>query len=214
MLLTEKNYLNFLNETVPCDSAHDLAHIKRVVKNATSLQRTEGGSLDIIAPAAWLHDCVSVPKDSPDREQASRLAAKQAAIFLKDSGFTDDRIEKIAHAIEAHSFSAAIAAQTLEAKIVQDADRLDSLGAIGIARCFLTGGKLDRPLYAETDAFCDSREPDDSVYSIDHFYKKLLKLAQSMQTETGKKIAEARASYMNLYLEQLRREVELGEELR
>ena len=86
------------------------------------------------------------------------------------------------HAIEAHSYSAGIPPQSIEAKVVQDADRLDALGAIGVARCIAVGSALGRPLYQADDPFCSARSPDDSGASVDHFYSKLLKLATTMQT--------------------------------
>jgi uncharacterized protein len=121
--------------------------------------------------------------------------------------FPADLVEEITHAIEAHSFSAGIAPRTPEARVVQDADRLDSLGAIGIARCLLVGGRLDLPLCAADDPFCDERLPDDGRYTIDHFYAKLLKLPATMQTEAGRAEAERRAALMRRYLDDLRAEI-------
>ncbi|MBC7449384.1 MAG: HD domain-containing protein [Hymenobacteraceae bacterium] len=115
------------------DVAHDAEHIRRVVTNARQLAASTGADERVVVPAAWLHDCVSVAKDSPQRTQASRLAAT-AADFLRASGYPATYIPAIEHAIEAHSFSAGIAPRTLEARVVQDADRLDTLGAVGIAR--------------------------------------------------------------------------------
>jgi uncharacterized protein len=154
-----------------------------------------------------LHDCVPVAKDSALRAQGSRLAAEAATGFLVTIGFPDDLLDGVYHAIEAHSFSARIEPRTAEARVVQDADRLDSLGAIGIARCLLVGGRLDRPLCAVDDPFCDDREPDDGKYTIDHFYAKLLKLPATMQTEAGRAEADRRASLMRGYLDQLRAEI-------
>ena len=91
--------------------------------------------------------------------------------------------------------------------MVQDADRLDSLGAIGIARCLLVGGHLKRPLCDYSDPFCDEREPDDSLFTLDHFYAKLFKLPDTMQTEAGRVEAHHRAERMRGYLDQLRAEI-------
>ncbi len=161
----------------------------------------------MVLPAAWLHDCVVVPKNSPDRSRASRMAAEAAAGFLRECGFPPDSIPAIAHAIEAHSFSAGIPPETLEAQVVQDADRLDSLGAIGIARCFITGGSLGTPFYDPAEPLPVTRQPDDRDNIIDHFYVKLLTLAGSMQTETGRAIAEARTATMRDFLDQFGSEV-------
>lgn len=122
--------------------------------------------------------------------------------------FPEGKTEQVAHAIEAHSFSAGIKPQTIEAKIVQDADRLDALGAIGIARCFLVGGSLNRTLYHPSDPFCSEREPDDSLWTVDHFYEKLLKLSNTMNTASAKKEAGRRAEFMKVYLERLKEEID------
>ena len=158
-------------------------------------------------PAACLHDCVPIAKDNALRAHGSRLAAEAAMAFLATIGFPQELLEHVYHAIEAHSYSADIEPRTAEARVVQDADRLDSLGAIGIARCLLVGGRLDRPLCAIDDPFCDDRAPDDGKYTLDHFYAKLLKLPATMQTEAGRAEAERRAAVMRDYLDQLRSEI-------
>ncbi len=185
------------------DAAHGLQHIERVVANVRRLARGTSADMRIILPAAWLHDCVNVPKDSPLRSQASRLSAEKAAAFLREIGYEEALIEPISHAIEAHSFSAEITPTTLEAKLVQDADRLDAIGAIGIARCLQIGTNLGRPLYNSAEPFPIDRPADDAVSSIDHFYTKLLKLAGTMQTEAGRIEATQRTQFMQQYLEQL-----------
>lgn len=113
----------------------------------------------------------------------------------------------IAHAVETHSFSANLAPRTLEAKVVQDADRLDGLGAIGIARCFATAGLLKRAFYSEKDPFCESRLPVDAEFTIDHFYQKLFRTAASLQTATARKMGEDRVTAMRDYLAQLALEI-------
>jgi uncharacterized protein len=189
------------------DAAHDLHHTRRVVRNAVQLTAEEGADPHITLPAAWLHDCVAVPKDSPERARGSRLAAEAAIEFLAGLDYPGERLPDVFHAIEAHSFSADIRPRTVEARVVQDADRLDSLGAIGIARCLLVGGHLGRPLLAADDPFCQARPPDDGRYTIDHFYAKLLKLPATMQTAAGRAEAARRADYMRDYLDRLRAEI-------
>lgn len=189
------------------DPAHDLLHFKRVVALAKKLATEEKANLDIIIPAAWLHDVVNVPKDSPLRKQASRLSAQGAIKYLTEINYPEKYFEAIAHAIEAHSFSAGIEAKTLEAQVVQDADRLDGIGAIGIARCFLVAGMLKRSLYSEVDPFAQTRELNDNVYTIDHFYKKLFVVANSLKTNSGKLEGKRRLEIMSLYLEDLKKEL-------
>lgn len=205
-----------------CDPAHDLLHLERVAATARRMAAAEGADLAVVVPAAWLHDYVAVPKDDPRRSQASRLSAELACSHLREIGYAsalDGRARggghataealyaAIGHAIEAHSFSANIAPQTLEAKVVQDADRLDGIGAIGIARCFACAGVMNRPFYSPTDPFCTTREPDDARFTIDHFYAKLFTTAATMQTAAGRAEAEKRVEVMRRYLR------ELGEEI-
>lgn len=189
------------------DPAHDLAHVRRVVANARRLAAAEGADLDVVLPAAWLHDCVVLPKDSEQRAQASRLAAERAGAFLRRAGYPADPIPAIEHAIAAHSFSAAIPPQTLEAQVVQDADRLDALGAIGIARTLLLGGAMGKPLYDDDEPLPQIRPPDDGKNVIDHFYVKLLRLAGMMHTAAGRREGERRTRLMRLYLDELGREL-------
>lgn len=190
------------------DSAHDINHIERVVKNAKLILESEEADADVVTAAAWLHDCVIVPKNHSDRNKASALAAAIAADFLLKAGFPPEKIQPVKHAIEAHSFSAGIAPVTKEAKIVQDADRLDAVGAIGIARCLMIGGKLDQALYHTEDPLARNREPDDSRWTIDHFYEKLFKLPDMMHTKTAKLEAEKRVTFMKEYLRQLNNEID------
>lgn len=196
-----------IKERMVHDAAHDLAHIKRVVNSARQLALSEGASLAIVVPAAWLHDLVNYPKNHPKRAFASIESSEHAHAFLKSIGVPDANIVAIQHAICAHSFSANIVPQTIEAKVVQDADRLDAIGAIGIARCMMVGGQLNRVLYELDDPFCGMREPDDRSFTLDHFYQKLLCLESSFQTESARHEASQRTQFMHTFLQQLRREL-------
>ncbi|GIC79627.1 HD domain-containing protein [Moritella sp. F3] len=200
-------FIEFLTQLGSDDRAHDIDHIERVVATARQLADSEGADLAILEPAAWLHDCVAVAKDHPQRKQASLLAADCAVEFLQQIDYPAQYHKAIHHAIVAHSFSANISPETLEAKILQDADRMDALGAIGIARCILVGGKLNRQLYSSIDPLCETREPDDSVYTLDHFFTKLLTLGDSMKTQAAKAEAQRRSVYMRDFLAQLQSEL-------
>lgn len=189
------------------DSAHDLEHISRVVKNSKLILQHEEADSEVVIAASWLHDCVIVSKDHPDRSRASALAAEKAGEFLLSIDFTAEKIENVKHAIQAHSFSARIEPKSIEAKIVQDADRLDAIGAIGIARCLMVGGNLDRPLYNPDDPWCDDRDPDDGQWTIDHFFQKLFKLPDTMRTNTAKQEAVRRISFMKEFLQELKKEI-------
>jgi len=197
----------FLRERASGDAAHDHEHTRRVVANARALAAEEGAALAVVLPAAWLHDCVTVPKDSPRRALASRLAAEEAACFLRDSGYPRELVPAVVHAIAAHSFTAGIGPETPEARVVQDADRLDALGAVGIARCLMLGATMGRPLYDPREPFPITRPPDDASASIDHFYTKLLGLAATMTTPAGRAEAERRTALMRQFLSELGREI-------
>lgn len=191
----------------PDDPAHDFLHFKRVVKSAESLCNLEMAKLEVVLPAAWFHDFINVPKNDPRRSEASRLSAKAAIQYLREIQYPEVYFAEIAHAIEAHSFSANIVANTIEAKIVQDADRLDGIGAIGIARCFATAGILKRPFYSEIDPFCKVREVNDGAFTIDHFYKKLFKTVEILQTKSAQIEGLRRIKIMKAFLTDLESEI-------
>jgi uncharacterized protein len=174
------------------DGAHDLSHIVRVWRNAKSIQREEGGDLEVLAAAVLLHDCVQVAKDSPLRNKASLLAANEARVRLEALGWDPSRIDTVACAIESHSFSAGVAPTSIEGCILQDADRLDAIGLSGIARCFYTAGRLGSRLYDLADPEARTRPLDDTRNALDHFPKKLLTLEGSFKTRKGQELAKER----------------------
>ena len=188
------------------DSAHDLAHLDRVWMNAQKIA-DGAGDASVLMAASYLHDLVNLPKDDPNRAFASRQSAEKAGPILVSMGFVPDQIKAIQHAIEAHSFSAGILPETYEAKVLRDADRLDSLGAIGIARTFLVGGAIGLPLYDPGDPFAQNRTPDDSEYALDHWQIKLLKLPEGMMTKIGREMARKRVEVMLRYLQDLSGEI-------
>jgi Predicted HD superfamily hydrolase len=189
------------------DPAHDYLHIMRVVQTAKHLCEQEKGNWAVIMPAAFFHDFINVPKNDPRREIASKLSAEAAIEYLQAHGYPAEHFDGIRHAIEAHSFSAGIKAETLEAQIVQDADRLDSLGAIGIARCFATTSRMARPFYNGEDPWATNRELDDKNFGIDHFFKKLFLLVDKLNTPTAKAEGEHRVAFIKTYLDQIKREI-------
>jgi uncharacterized protein len=203
----ERRCAAFLRVQDATDAGHDLGHVRRVVAAAKKLAEGEGADPWVVVPAAWLHDCVVVPKDDPRRKEASRLAAEAAVGFLKAAGFPEGKLDAIAHAIEAHSFSAKGKPKTPEAAVVQDADRLDALGAVGAARCFAVSGAMGRPVVDPDDPFPDEREPDDRRSAVDHVHTKLLRLPATMTTAAGRAEAERRAAFLRVFLDQLRSEL-------
>ncbi len=192
------------------DPAHDFSHALRVYRNAKVIGKEEGGEMQVLLLAALLHDAGSGPKHQ--KRSAESEARKLATVedFLKSRDLSVDVREKVLRAVEVHSFSKGIEPAALEEKVLQDADRLDAIGAIGIARVFLTGGALGRELYNPEDPFCKERKPDDGMWNLDHFYIKILKLEAGMHTETGRWLARRRGTVLRRYLSDLEEEISKG----
>ena len=179
------------------DGAHDVGHVQRVVAMALRLAQAEpAADRLVVLAAACLHDIVNLPKDHPHRAEASRLAAAEAVQRLTDMGFPPEKLSAVAHAIHAHSFSAGIAPQTIEAQIVQDADRLEALGAIGAARAFYVSGLMRQAILHPTDPLAQQRPLDDAAWALDHFEKKLFRVAETMQTAEARRIAANRVDFL------------------
>lgn len=191
------------------DKSHDISHFQRVFNTAKSIQAKLGGDELVILAACYFHDIVNLPKNDPNRHQSSALAAEKTLAILAEHypDFPKNLYPNIDHAIRAHSFSANIKPETLEAKIVQDADRLESLGAIGLARVFYTSGLLKRSLFDPKDLFAENRTLDEKEYALDHFQQKLLHLPKTMQTSEGKAMAEHNARYLIEFMAKLSNEV-------
>ncbi len=192
----------------PADGAHDLGHLRRVWKQAQLIAMDEPCDLQVLLPAAIFHDLVNLPKSHPDRARASTLSAAAACHFLRADGFPEAKLSAVGHAIAAHSFSAGITAQTAEARVLQDADRLEALGAIGIARMFHVAGALGGGLFDPSDPLALHRPLDDRAFALDHIEVKLLKVAHGMQTATGRAMAAERAEWMLSFRSRLLREID------
>ena len=164
----------------------------------------------MVLTACYFHDIVSLPKNHPERSQSSRLAARKTRDILHRDfpDFPPDRFAAVEHAIEAHSFSAGIAPQSIEAKIVQDADRLEALGAIGLARVFAVSGGLGVALFDAEDPFADARPLDDRAFALDHFQTKLLRLPDTMQTDVGRELAQHNADFLVHFMAKLSAELQ------
>ncbi len=188
------------------DPAHDLAHLDRVWVNAQAIADAKT-DMQVLLASSYLHDLVNLPKDDPERHLASRRSAEASDPVLRELAFDPVRIPAVQHAIAAHSFSADIAPETQEACILRDADRLDALGAIGIARNFSVSGALGRTLYDAADPFAANRPLDDLHYSLDHWKVKLLSLSEDMLTQTGRQIAIRRTTRMIRFLEEFAEEI-------
>jgi uncharacterized protein len=211
----EVRFKAYLEQHFPQDDkAHDLAHFSRVWKTARKIMHLTLADELTVLTACYFHDVINLPKNHPERHLASTRAAKEtlrilAAYFPQ---FPVANYPGVAHAIAAHSFSAGIAPETLEAKIVQDADRLESLGAIGLARVFHVAGQLGRSLFDAEDPLALHRPLDDIHYTFDHFQTKLLTLADTMQTDMGRQMAAYNIDYLITFMSKLCAELKLDSE--
>lgn len=192
------------------DPAHDALHVSRVVANAQAIAGQETANCFIVAAAAWLHDIVQLPKGSGPPGESARRSAREAHAFLSKLGVAAADVAAIAHAIEAHSFSGGLKPESIETAILQDADRLDALGAVGLARLWVVAGTMGSELYHESDPSGGDRELDDRAYGLDHIPAKLLKLPDLMNTATGREIALQRAAFVRAFQETFLRELDVS----
>lgn len=190
------------------DSAHDFDHIMRVFKNAQKICKKENANEKLVLSAVLLHDIVSYPKSDKRSKLSSIKSAEKSKKILKKFNFTKGEIQIISDAIRDHSFSRGKIPGTPEGKILQDADRLDAIGAIGIARVFAVSGSEKRPFYNIKDPFCKNRIPNDEIWALDHFYRKLLKLESLMNTKSGKIEAKKRTRVLKDFLNELKKEIQ------
>lgn len=190
------------------DSAHDFDHVLRVVQLADRIARAEGADVEIVRAAALLHD-IGLDEGRAGHETS---AANRARDILRDHGYAEPFIAAVAHAIESHRFRSGPTPQTLEAQVLFDADKLDSIGAIGVARAVAFGAHRGQKLWGDVPADyadpMDGRVADPAQHtSVHEFHVKLKKIKDRMFTATGRAIAAERHAYMVGFYEQLDREV-------
>lgn len=189
------------------DPAHDWLHVRRVAASARVIAGADGADRAVCVTAALLHELFNHPKGHPESRRSGEVCAGHARALLREHGAPEGFVEAVGYAIAVHPFSLGVTPTTLEARVLQDADRLDALGAIGLARCFATCAAMRRPFYEEGDPFCERRAPDDRLWGIDHVYAKLLKLRDGMHTATGRAMAARRGEVIERYMDDLRAEI-------
>ena len=189
------------------DPAHDFEHVLRVYANAEKICMKEKIEKKLVLTATLLHDIVSFPKTDKRSKTSSTKSAIKAKKILQKLNYSIDEIKIITDAIESHSFSKNKKPTTIEGKILQDADRLDALGAIGIARTFAVAGAENRSFYNPNDPFCSSRKADDKLWAVDHFFKKLLLLEAKMNTKSAKIEAKRKAKIIKKFLNDFKQEI-------
>ncbi|MFC2127157.1 HD domain-containing protein [Bacteroidota bacterium] len=207
-----KNTILFVKNTLAeAEGGHDWFHIERVYKTAKNIASKEKADLFTVELGALLHDIA----DSKFYDGDEEIGPKTAAEFLKSQNVSEEIISHIVQIIKNISFKGGNFKQTfssIELDCIQDADRLDAIGAIGIARCFSYGGCKNRALYNPDISpnlnMSKEEYKNTTAPSINHFYEKLLLLKDKMNTITGKNIALQRHDFMQMYLKQFYKEWE------
>jgi len=180
------------------DSAHDFDHVLRVLANAEHIGRIEGANIDILRTATLLHDIARADQNQTRQDHATE-GARRARIMLTEAGQPAEFIEAVCHAIATHRFRADNPPKSLEAQILYDADKLDSIGAIGVARAFAYSGHVSRPLWAEDEGNVHT--------ALQEFRTKLTRVKDSLFTETARQIAQGRHKFMTQFFEQMAHEI-------
>lgn len=202
------------------DSAHDFEHILRVVRMAEHLAHAEGADVEIVRAAALLHDIARHEEDSAaQRERPSshadsqldhaQVSAIEAEVYLMKNGALREFAASVADAIRSHRFRGAVQPETLEAKILFDADKLDSIGAIGVARAYAVCGMLNQKLYSQPQAnsVATRGQHNQAHTPVDEYHVKLKHLRERFFTPTAQKIAAERDAFMRQFFDHLTREV-------
>lgn len=212
----EDSRLKFLSNKVVeqgiTDPAHDMEHLLRVARWTSYIMHKENKEnneqlLPLSIAAALMHDYINLPKNHPERARASQITADAAHQLFLEAGFSKEDATEMATAIRTHSYSRGEIPTTMLGKALQDADRLDALGTLGIFRCISISSQMGSKLFDAADPWSKDREYDDKKFAVDHFFTKLLKLPERMNTEAAKTEANRRANNMIGFLKQLGQEI-------
>lgn len=185
------------------DPVHGFDHILRVLALAEHIARLEGADLEIVRAAVLLHD-IARGEDEANQGDHAASAAERARAILRDQ--PPERVEAVCQAIATHRFRAGPQPETLEARVLFDADKLDAIGAVGIARAFAYAGRYGQRLGTEADPGTDPQDPSEHT-PLDEFKQKLIHLRECMTTATGRVLAEERHAFMLAFFERLAAEM-------
>ena len=188
--------------------AHSFDHTERVYRLAVRIAKDENADMQVVKAAALLHD-IGRSKEDPDKGIChAEESAKMAPAILKEVDFPEDKVEAVLHAIVVHRYSKQLKAETKEAAIIQDADRLDGLGAVAAARVFAHGGKKGRPMHDSTMKYDTSYNVKKKARTaMEHFYEKILKMKpETFNTKLAKEIAKERYDYTKEFVERFEKE--------
>ena len=200
-----KNYVKKLY--LKNDPSHDFEHIMRVYKNAEKICKTESVNKKLVLISVLLHDIVKKSQSRKSSKSSADLSAEKSLDILRKLNIPKLEIDIITEAIRNHSFTKKKISKTIEGRILQDADRLDAIGAIGIARAFCVSGVKNRPFYNPNNPFAKKRTLNDKKWALDHFFKKLLLLENQMNTKFGKIEARRRTIILKKFIDNLKLEI-------
>lgn len=191
------------------ETAHDFDHVRRVLALAERLARAEGADVEIVRAAVLLHDISRAEEDATGQGDHAQMAGERARAILIARGIAPERADAVAHAIAAHRFRGNTPPQTLEAKVLFDADKLDSIGAIGVARAYAISGVLNQRLWSAVapDAVATRDQHNADHTAVAEFAVKLSKVRERVHTASARKIADERHAYMADFFARLEREV-------
>jgi len=197
-----------VKEYMESGGSHEFSHVERVYNLAVKIAENEKADLDIIKAAALLHDIARIKEDNGEIKCHAEEGAKIAGEILEKTDFPKEKIVHVCECIRVHRFSKGLKAETKEAMIIQDADRLDALGAIAIARIFAYGGKKGRIMHLP-DIKPRENSDGESKTSFIHFYEKILKIKPEIfNTITAKRIAKHRYKFVKKFMKEFLEEWE------
>tara|TARA_B100000029_G_scaffold451194_1_gene475570 strand:- start:3032 stop:3664 length:633 start_codon:yes stop_codon:yes gene_type:complete len=208
-ILNELEYIkNYVKKIyLKNDPSHDYQHIMRVYNNADKICNTEKANRKLVLISVLLHDIIKKSQSTKTSSSSADLSAEKSIKILEKLHIPKSEIDIIIEAIRNHSFTKNKISRTIEGRILQDADRLDAIGSIGIARAFCVSGVKNRSFYNPEDPFAKNRKLDDKKWALDHFFKKLLVLEKQMNTKTGKIEAKRRTKILRKFIDDLKQEI-------
>lgn len=205
----EAKLKSIAKEEIDNDVSHDYYHAKRVLRNSKEIANSEGGDLDVIVPAALFHDLIVHPKDSEESKDEHVQSARKAESILKSiDDYPNDKIGNVSDVIKKCSFSKNIDKDSIEEKIVQDADLLEATGTISIMRTFASVETMDKKFYHPDEIIPENRKPEPKEYGLDLFFTRLFKVKERIHTETAREMADRRVAFLKRFVAQLNRELE------
>ncbi|WP_327053271.1 HD domain-containing protein [Halomicrococcus gelatinilyticus] len=188
--------------------AHDWQHVRRVAELAETLAAESDRDVDerTLLAAVWLHDVGRSREDRGEIDDHAAWGAAEAERILTDLGATPDTVAAVQHCVRAHRYSNDVEPETVEAELLCDADNLDALGAVGVARCFTYGGELGQPIH-DPDLPLAADDTEAGETQLNHLQKKVLSLRERMYTDPGCAVAEERHAFVESFVERFEREV-------